>query len=85
MIDNYLDWVKRQRKYCVDCAIRDARISRKVTNDWAKGFYKGLAMASDYSGQNFKRLQKDIEARHRKNEHIVSSGLFTDNIYDVLS
>ena len=61
MINNYLTWVKRRRKYCVDCAIRDARISRRATNDWAKGFHKGLSMANDFSGQNFKQLQKSLE------------------------
>jgi len=85
MIDNYLDWVRRQRKYCVDCAIRDARISRKVTNDWAKGFYKGLSMASDYSGQNFKRLQKDIEFRAKPDKYGNSWGVVDIRTGDRLS
>jgi len=61
MIDNYLDWVKRQRRYCVQRAVCRARQSREVQDDWAKGFYKGLAMANNHSGQNFKRLQKSLE------------------------
>ena len=62
MIDNYLDWAKRRRKYCVKMAVRYGRDSCIVKDDQAKGFYRGLAMAYDYSGRNLKRLQKDIEA-----------------------
>ena len=64
MINNYLDWVKQQRKYSVKMAVLYGRRDREVVGDWSKGFYKGLAMAFDYSVQNFKRLQKDIEARN---------------------
>jgi len=62
MIDNYLDWVKWQRKYSVKMAVLHGRRNREVVDDWSKGFYKGLAMAYDYAGRNFKKLQKDIEA-----------------------
>jgi len=71
MIDNYLDWVKRQRKYCVQASVGHARESRELTGDWVKGFYRGLSMAYDYSGQNFKRLQKDIEAHNEGGEALV--------------
>jgi len=47
----------------VQRAVCRARQSREAPDDWAKGFYKGLAMAYNHSGQNFKRLQKDIEAK----------------------
>jgi len=62
MINNYLDWVKRQRKYCVKMAVLYGRREREIADDWSKGFFRGLSMAYDFSGQNFKRLQKDIEA-----------------------
>jgi len=71
MINNYLDWVKRQRKYCVKNALRHARQSCCAKEEWARGFYKGLSMANDFSGQNFKRLQKDIEARNARGDCIA--------------
>ena len=85
MIDNYLDWVKRQRKYHIQRSVHMGREYRNASSLWHQGFAEGCAMTHDFSGQMLKRLQKDIEARHKNNEHICSSGLSTDYIYDVLS
>jgi len=62
MIDNYLDWVKGQRKYCVKMAVLYGRREREIADAWSKGFFRGLSMSYDFSGQDLKRLQKDIEA-----------------------
>ena len=64
MINNYLDWAKRERKYSVKMSVMYGRREREATDAWSKGFYTGLSMAYDYSGRHFKRLQKDIEARN---------------------
>ena len=64
MINNYLDWVKRRRKWYVQSAVRHEREFRDAGDDWTLGFNKGLAMAYDCAGLDFKRLQKDIEARN---------------------
>jgi len=64
MIDNYLDWAKRERKWYLQSALAHARKARKARDDWGKGFHKGLAMAYHYSSGSLKCLQKDIEARN---------------------
>ena len=61
MINNYLDWAKRERKWYLKSALSHAREARKARDDWGKGFHKGLAMAYHYSGGSVKCLQKDIE------------------------
>jgi len=78
MINNYLDWVKRQRKYCVKNALRHARQSRCAKEEWARGFYKGLSMANDFSGQNFRRLQKDLEELNRRGHGVVDVDFIGD-------
>jgi len=75
MINNYLDWAKRQRKYCVKCAVRYHRVCRERESAWAQGFYRGLSVAYDYSGQNLKRLQKDIEAFNNDNDGATLSSI----------
>ena len=61
MINNYLDWAKRQRKYSIKMSIYYDRRFRENTDDFSDGFHKGLSMSYDYSGRNFKKLQKSLE------------------------
>jgi len=76
VINNYLDWVKAQRKYSVKMSLMYGRREREVSGEWGKGFYKGLAMAYDYSGRNFKKLQKDIEAHNKGGEALVYEPMY---------
>jgi len=61
MIDNYLDWAKRRRKWYVQSAIRLGRESRMTTESWEKGFSEGLALAYKCSARDFRWLQKSFE------------------------
>jgi len=85
MIDNYLDWVKRRRRWYVKSGVILGRRSREVADDWSRGFYKGLAMAYLDSGRNFKRLQKDIEARAKPDKYGNSWGVVDIRTGDRLS
>jgi len=62
MINNYLDWAKRERKWYVKSYVAHGRKFREVKDDWCKGFHKGLTLGYMDAAYNFKRLQKDIEA-----------------------
>ena len=85
MIDNYLDWVKRQRQYHGSTAVRDGRSSRRAASAWSKGFYQGSAMTHDFSARMLRRLQKDIEARAKPDEYGNSWGVVDIRTGDRLS
>jgi len=63
MIDNYLDFVKGRRAY----ALREMRHcrdkSRQFQENWANGFYRGMALVWEFESRHWRTLQKDIEAR----------------------
>ena len=61
MIDNYLDWVKRQRKFHMRMAARYNREVTRTPSEWGQGFSKGVAMTHDYSNRMLRRLQKSLE------------------------
>ena len=63
MIDNYLDFVKGWRKFYLCEGISDGRKRRDRTSSYLKGFESGYALAAIGAARQFKRLQKDIEAR----------------------
>ena len=85
MINNYLDWVKSRRKWYVQSAVRHEREFRDAGDDWTLGFNKGLAMAYDCAGLDFKRLQKDIEARIAHGRRIVIMPAHRDGYDEILS
>jgi len=85
MINNYLDWVKSRRKWYVQSAVRHEREFRDAGDDWTLGFNKGLAMAYDCAGLDFKRLQKDIEARIAHDHRIVVMPAHRDGYDEILS
>jgi len=85
MIDNYLDWVKRQRKYNIQKAVSDARGARSSSSSWAQGFYAGCSCTHDFAGQMLKLLQKDIEARIAHGRRIVIMPAHRDGYDEILS
>lgn len=62
MIDNYLEYAKRRRRWCITDAIRAGRIYRSNSVEWMQGFYRGMALEADCQGQYWKQLQKSLEA-----------------------
>ena len=84
MIDNYLDWVKRQRKYAIQHALLNERRSKTFNDLWAKGFYKGLGMASYAEAYRWRKLQKDIEARVKRGGLIAEVDCQSRRVYKEL-
>jgi len=62
MINNYLDYVKRMRKFAITRLREDRNAFRDATDPWCQGFYKGLFIATSFEACRWRRLQKDIEA-----------------------
>jgi len=84
VINNYLDWAKRERKWYVKSYVAHGRKFREVKDDWCKGFHKGLTLAYMDAAYNFKRLQKDIEARLADPDQAVlplANLILTHNIF----
>lgn len=61
MIDNYLEFVKEQRRQGLLGARRYLAKSRRCKNDWEMGFYRGLSDAKSLEARHWRRLQKDME------------------------
>ena len=62
MIDNYLDWVKGQRRSALHEMYYARKLSRLDPTPWGTGFYAGHAQAHSFEAHHWRRLQKDIEA-----------------------
>jgi len=71
MINNYLDYVKSQRK----AALKEMRFHRNHTRsafrDWDKGFHAGHAQARSFENRHWRKLQKDIEAHNEAGDTLA--------------
>ena len=85
MINNYLDYVKSQRKAALKATVQYRRQSCRDSTKWGQGFYAGHSQARYFEARHWRGLQKDIEARNRSNERIASIGILTNKIYNLLS
>jgi len=85
MINNYLDFVKGERKYLLKASKARFRDFTGVTDEWLRGYDRGWSCAQLCASWRWRKLQKDIEARHRNNERLASVGLITQSIYQRLS
>jgi len=72
MINNYLDYVKSQRKAVLKRMYVYREQNRAGLEDWGKGFYAGLAQACLFESRHWRALQKDIEAINLKGHYLVS-------------
>jgi len=62
MIDNYLDFVKGERKRLLEESKADYKMSATFHCEWLQGYYRGKALVKLCDSWTWKRLQKDIEA-----------------------
>jgi len=85
MINNYLDWAKRQRKYAIQHALMNQRRSKTFTDPWAKGFYIGLGIASSDEAHRWRKLQKDIESRIAEGWFVAAIDPANHELYDILA
>jgi len=85
MIDNYLDWVKGQRKVALHEMYHARELSRLDPTPWGTGFYAGHAQAHSFEARHWRRLQKDIEARIAHDHRIVVMPAHRDGYDEILS
>ena len=85
MIENYLDFVKRWRKFYLCEGISSGRKRRNRVSSYLKGFESGYALAAMGAARQFKRLQKDIEKRNDGDPTIAGSSLYDLKSGDILS
>ena len=71
MINNYLDFVKGERKRLLKESKRYFRTSNDPTGEWIIGYFRGWACAQLCASWRWRHLQKDIEA-HRSKNHVLS-------------
>jgi len=72
MIDNYLDFVKTERKRLLKASKVDYRESKTFVCEWLKGYYRGKATGLLCASWRWRWLQKDIEAINLKGHCLVS-------------
>lgn len=68
MINNYLDYVKSQRKDALKAARHSRDLRRIDQTDWGTGFYDGHTQARIFESRHWRTLQKDIEAAIKQSE-----------------
>ena len=85
MIENYLDFVKSRRKFAISEAFRAMRLSRATDDKWMNGFYRGMDLVYDYECSQWRKLQKDIEARNALDHVVADIGDLSHNVYAKLS
>jgi len=84
MIDNYLDFVKEQRKRATASARHSLYESRKHNEPWHNGFCRGLKLAYEFESRHWRTLQKDIECRNEDGGSIAEVVYSTSKIYKIL-
>jgi hypothetical protein len=62
MIENYLDFAKRQRKRALQRARKAMQDERSDCSEICQGIDAGLRIAFDCQSRHWRTLQKDIEA-----------------------
>ena len=78
MIDNYIDWVKGQRKVALHEMYHARELSRLDPTPWGTGFYAGHAQAHSFEARHWRQLQKDIEASLKESDgHYPEDAGFT--------
>ena len=85
MIDNYLDFVKGERKRLLKESKKRFMEWKGDRDSWLKGYHRGWSCAQLCASWRWRKLQKDIEARHRNNERLASYGPMTQRVYEILS
>jgi len=66
MIENYLDFVKAERKRLLKASKADFREVKRFTCEWLQGYYRGKATGELCASWRWKQFQKDIEAQEAK-------------------
>jgi len=62
MIDNYLDFVKAERKHLLKESKARFFYSKLYRGEWMSGWSRGWACAQLHASWRWRKLQKDIEA-----------------------
>jgi len=62
MINNYLDFVKGERKRLLKGSKAHFMESNRVHGEWLSGYYRGWSCAQLCASWRWRKLQKDIEA-----------------------
>jgi len=85
MIENYLDFVKSQRKFAISEAFRAMRLSRATDDKWMNGFYRGMDLVYDYECSQWRKLQKDIEAHEKMGFEISWTPTIAKQLADLIN
>ena len=83
MIDNYLDFVKAQRKDSLQMVRWALNNSKGDQCEFLRGYDRGMRIAFDIEARNWRKLQKDIEAINKKGKAIFvvqRDNLYVENI-----
>ena len=83
MIDNYLLWSKRWRKFSINQRRAELASMRKYHSEYLRGFSKGYICGMRCLADRMRTLQKDIEARKCAGYMIIAINPFNGRKYQL--
>ena len=85
MIENYLDFVKAQRKDSLQMARWASNNSKGDRCEFLCGYDRGMRIAFDIEARNWRQLQKDIEAHEKMGFEISWTPTIAKQLADLIN